>query len=172
MIQKIMISFLMFVSLKAVAISELPPAISQVQPKLTKVGEGLMTFWGFDVYDISYWSMVNDWKPDTHYALALTYKRNFVKKDIVNRSIEEMRGQGWDEAKLQKWRADLDKVLVDVSKGDVLIGLNLPGEGAVFYKKDTETGRWSDPELSQAFFGIWLSPKTSAPKVRKKLLKI
>lgn len=172
MILKIMISLIMLVALSAQAINQLPSEISQVQPKLVKVGEGLMTFWGFDVYDISYWSTTSDWKLDSHYALALTYKRNFAKKDIVNRSIEEMKTQGWDEKKLQKWRADLDKVLVDVSKGDVLIGFNLPGEGAVFYKKDIETGRWSDPELSQAFFGIWLSPKTSAPKVRKKLLKI
>ena len=57
-----------------------------------------------------------------------------------------------------------------MSTGDRLLGVHLPGRGAQFYANGKPQGEIADPEFARLFFGIWLSEKTSAPKLRLTLL--
>ena len=45
-----------------------------------------------------------------------------------------------------------------------------PGQGAQFWFNGASRGRVADPLFSERFFGIWLSPQTSEPGLRGKLL--
>jgi hypothetical protein len=56
-----------------------------------------------------------------------------------------------------------------VKEGDHITGVYIPGQGAVFFHNDQRTGRL-DQTLAQAFFSIWLDPKTSEPDLRTALI--
>jgi hypothetical protein len=50
------------------------------------------------------------------------------------------------------------------------MGVHLPGNGAQLLVNGKASGEIRDTEFARLFFGIWLSPKTSEPKVRAALL--
>ena len=54
--------------------------------------------------------------------------------------------------------------------GDRIMGLYQPGSGAVFRFQGRTVGEVADPEFARLFFGIWLSPQTSEPRLREALL--
>lgn len=61
-------------------------------------------------------------------------------------------------------------VFPDVKAGERLTGVNLPGVGAQFRAKGRVLGEIRDPEFAKLFFGIWLSPQSSEPRMRQSLL--
>ena len=64
----------------------------------------------------------------------------------------------------------MTKIFPDVKKGDHITGVYRPSEKAVFFFNQKLLGELSDPELAKRFFGIWLSPLTTEPKMRLHLL--
>jgi hypothetical protein len=89
----------------------------------------------------------------------------------VQASIEEMQRLGSaDDARLARWKLDLERVFPDVRSGDVIHGLHLPQHGAEFYHQGKLTGRIEDVEFARAFFAIWLDPRTREPELRARLL--
>lgn len=64
----------------------------------------------------------------------------------------------------------MKKIFPDVEEGMQLTGVYVPGQATRFYRDGLFIGEVSDPEFGPAFFGIWLHPKTSAPKLRAALL--
>ena len=61
-------------------------------------------------------------------------------------------------------------MIPDVRTGDRVMGIHQPGVGAAFWVNDKNTGEIQDAEFARLFFGIWLSPNTSEPKLRDALL--
>jgi hypothetical protein len=57
-----------------------------------------------------------------------------------------------------------------VAKGDRITGVQRPGESARFFLNGKPIGEVRDAEFARRFFGIWLAPKTSEPKLRLALL--
>ena len=57
-----------------------------------------------------------------------------------------------------------------VGKGDRLTGVNVPSRGAAFFHNGKPIGEIVEPAFAQAFFGIWLDPRTSRPDFRSRLL--
>lgn len=150
----------------------LPDMLMREVPGLRARGDGTMRFFGMKVYDIRLWIAAAAYSPREPFALELVYDMNLKGKDIAVRSVKEMRGLGYrDENKLNHWEAEMTRIFPDVKPGDTLIGLALPGKEARFYNRDKFIATVADPEFVEAFFGIWLSEKTSAPSVRKKLLE-
>ena len=64
----------------------------------------------------------------------------------------------------------MQRVIPDIKKGDRIMGINQPGAGAQFLVNGKASGEIRDAEFARLFFGIWLSPKTSEPKLRTALL--
>jgi len=149
----------------------MPAYAAQALANFVLQGEATMRFMGFRVYDIALWRAKDALGPDTPYALTLTYAHAFASDAIAARSIHEMRAQGIsDEPRLAGWQLALENTLPDVAAHDTLIGIAYPGKHADFYAGDRFLGRIEDSEFVAAFFGIWLSENTSAPRVRAKLL--
>ena len=73
-------------------------------------------------------------------------------------------------ARLKSWEQALGGAFPDVRKGDRLIVIHRPGEGTVFLANGLQTGTIADPAFGRFFFGIWLSPQTSEPRLRDALL--
>ena len=149
-------------------------ALNAALPQHRLVGKGRLTVWGVKVYDAWLWAMPG-FRPenlaDQPFALELAYLRDFTSKDIAERSLAEMRRTApISEQQGQVWMDELLRVIPNVKKGDRLIGIHRPGTGAQLLVNGKVSGEIRDVEFAQLFFGIWLSPRTSEPKVRAALL--
>ena len=154
--------------------SEVRPELTGALPQAQRIGTGRLVVWGFQVYDARLWAQpgfraVNfDRAP---LALELSYLRAFKAEEIAERSIKEMRrSQPVSDAQASRWIADLLRVIPDVRSGDRVMGVHQPGVGAAFWVNGKNTGEIQDAEFARLFFGIWLSPNTSEPKLRDALL--
>jgi Chalcone isomerase-like len=148
----------------------LPTLVTAELPSLKRLGDGRLRFLGIHVYDASLWA-AGAFGFERPFALDIRYAMNVKGRDLSQRSIKEMKGQGHTDAgKLTRWEAAMDSVFPDIKPGDRLVGIHVPGKEARFYSNDRLLGTVADPEFARAFFGIWLDEKTSEPKLRAKLL--
>jgi len=143
-------------------------------PVAALLGQATMRVWGFDVYQASLWVAPGfDAANYTQhpFALELSYLRDFAGADIAKRSLSEMRRQGpIDSAVEARWEAQMRAVFPNVKARDRITGIHQPGFGAVFLGNGRPLGDIRDPAFAKAFFGIWLSPQTSEPRLRTALL--
>ena len=150
------------------------PELGPLLPQHQLIGKSRLTVWGFQVYDARLWAapgFKSDSLPTHSFALELAYLRDFANTDVAKRSILEMRRSAEiSEAQSKVWTAEMLRVIPDVKKGDRIMGVNRPGVGALFLVNGKPSGEIRDTEFARLFFGIWLSPKTSEPKLRSALL--
>ena len=152
-----------------------PPAeVAAELPGARLLGSGRLTYFGLHVYDARLW--VNDAFNVDNFAklplaLELEYARSLVGKLIAERSLDEMkRVGGFSEEQGQRWLAAMTQTFPDVNKGNRLTGVHRPGESARFFLDGKLRGEVNDADFARRFFGIWLSPQTSEPKLRAALL--
>lgn len=147
-------------------------AAGEVLPRDWRVqGQGEMRWFGLRLYQASLWAPHGRWQAGQPYALELRYARDIASGRLVQASIEEMQRLGSaDDARLARWKLDLERVFPDVRTGDVIHGIHLPQRGAEFYHQGQLTGRIDDVDFARAFFAIWLDPRTREPALRASLL--
>ena len=155
-----------------VAAPVLPAQATTGMPSLKAVGGGLLRIFGFQVYNAYLWtpegSTFDQAKP---YVLDIHYLRTSSARQLAERSIDEMRGQGTgSEAVYAKWITEMQRVFPDVKEGDRLIGVATPTRTAKFFYNGTYRGEVADAAFTEAFFGIWLNEKSSQPGLRERLL--
>ena len=153
---------------------ELPLDVASAIPNAEVVGKGKLTFFGLDVYESSLWTTPSFRGlafENYSFALELHYLRNFTAIDIAKRSIDEMqRIEPVPDQKVALWIKTLSEAFPNVKKGDRIVGVHKPGFGVTFWHNGKRSGEIRDADFSRQFFGIWLSPKTSEPKLRQALL--
>jgi hypothetical protein len=138
-------------------------------PTPKPVGEGQLRRWGFLIYDATLWSSNGKYESTEPFALRLSYARTVSRDQIVDASLDQMHELGIDVAQHPDWSEKLRQVFEDVTKGDSLTGIYMPGKGAVFFYNNRLTGQ-IDEALARAFFSIWLDPQTTEPDLRLSLL--
>ena len=150
-----------------------PPELNAL-PGARLVGKARLTVWGFDVYDARLWAPAPFRAGSfgaSALALELVYLRSFQAADIAERSLKEMRrSQPVSDAQAAHWKAELLRVIPDVRQGDRITGVHRPGQGAAFWINGRASGEIPDADFARLFFGIWLSPDTSEPRMRDALL--
>jgi len=162
-----------------VALLSLPLAL-RAQPSelagLRLQGQAPMRFFGLLIYEARLW--VGENKVDAQnwttqdLALELIYARSLSGKEIAKRSLVEMRRQAEiPEARGQQWLAEMEAAFPDVKAGDRISGVQEPGRAAQFHINGRAGRRIADAEFARLFFGIWLSPQSSEPGLRAKLLE-
>lgn len=141
-------------------------------PELKARGGGLLRFFGFQVYNVYLWTPAGaSFDRNQPYALDLQYLRSFSASQLAERSIQEMRGQGTgSEAVYPKWQSEMQRVFSDVKEGDRLTGVLTSKKTARFFYNGAYRGEIADAAFADAFFGIWLSDKSSQPQLRDRLL--
>jgi hypothetical protein len=158
-------------ALAEVSAPELAPAVLTLMPELKLRGGGEQIFLGLSVYDGYYWGPGGGWSPDQPFALELVYHRRLYGAMIAERSVEEMARLGYGTPRQrERWGEQMRRIFPDVDEGDCLIGVNLPHEGARFFRNGAPIGSVDDRNFARAFFAIWLDPRTSEPALRKRLL--
>lgn len=135
------------------------------------VGSGRLSVVLWDVYDATLYAPYGQWSAEKPFALSIRYFREIEGADIANRSVEEIRKQGFaNEEQLAKWKIQMQHIFPDVKNGTELTAVYTPRKSTDFYSDGKPIGSIKDAEFGTHFFNIWLSEKTSEPKLRKKLL--
>lgn len=151
-----------------------PPEIAAELPGVRLLGSGRLRFLGLQVYEARLWAprpLADDDYARVPLALEIEYARRLVGRLIAERSIVEMRRlTAFDDARAERWQSQLTAILPDVDRGDRLTGVQRPGASTRFFANGRAIGEVRDPEFTQLFFGIWLSPQTSEPQLRAALL--
>lgn len=152
-----------------------PPREVQAQlPQARRAGSTRMRFLGWSVYDADLWVAPGFEAAQyaTHpIALELRYLRSLGGKSIAERSVQEMRRGGpLDAATEQSWLQAMVDAFPDVKEGDRITGLHSPAAGTRFVYNGTLRATVADPAFGPRFFGIWLAPWTSEPRLRSELL--
>jgi hypothetical protein len=149
----------------------LPTAAAALLPSVVAIGGGQLTFLGLAVYDGFYWATSPSFSTHAPFALDLHYHREIPGERIATRSLAEIEklGRGTAEQR-RRWLDAMRGVFPDVRPGDRLTGVNVPGTGVRFFRNGVAAGRVDDVEFADAFFSIWLDPKTSRPDFRRSLL--
>jgi hypothetical protein len=178
------LAFAQTVSPATLATSSVPaPATTKLQPpELTPYGatwlakgSGVLRFFGFKVYDATLWLPTEStaFTFARPLALEIRYATNVKASDIVNTSlIEATRISGASSAQVTAWTASMTSIFVDVKPGDRLTGVHVPSVGARFFLNGKLLGESNDVEFSEAFFRIWLDPKSRKPELRASLLAL
>ncbi len=149
----------------------LPPAVSTLIPDSRLQGQGELTWFGLSIYHGYLWAPGRAWVTDRPFALDLHYRRGLDGSIIAERSVEEIRNLGYGTSELRTaWGNAMRRIFPDVRPGDRLTGVHLPGYGARFFHNGQAIGDIADSGFAEAFFGIWLHPKTSRPDFRRQLL--
>ena len=150
-----------------------PPELAADLPGATWRGAGPMRFFGLAVYDIRLWSpaaLIGDGSAQP-LALELVYARKLAGEQIASRSLDEMRRIGsFGDTEAATWLAAMVQIFPDVQAGDRLTGVQRPGQSARFFFNGQRRGEVVDADFTRLFFGIWLSPRSSQPRLRAQLL--
>ncbi|MBL0728683.1 chalcone isomerase family protein [Piscinibacter sp. HJYY11] len=156
------------------AVQARPAELSTELPGAKLQGQGLLRFLGLRVYNARLW-VAEGFKPEEYalhpVALELEYARDLVGKLIAERSLVEMRKVGdVPQDKGNAWLAAMEQAFPDVKAGDRITGLYKPGEGMRFFVNGKAGREVRDAAFAQLFIGIWLSPRSSEPALRRALL--
>ena len=150
-----------------------PPELATELPAARWRGTGTLRFFGLHIYDSHLWSadaITGDGAAQP-LALALVYARGLVGEQIASRSLKEMRRIAEvSDAQAARWLPAMIRLFPDVQAGDRLTGIQRPAASTRFYLNGKLRGDVDDADFTRLFFGIWLSPRTSEPRLREQLL--
>ena len=144
------------------------PVWSQVSFKA--VGEGVMSYMFWDLYRAKLATTDGDYQAGEHpVRLTLTYLRDIEASDIVKATFDQWRHL--DKAQyVSEYGDTLQGLWPDITEGDSLaFETNEQGVGTFYYNGE-KLQTIEQQAFSEAFLAIWLSPDTSEPKLRQKLI--
>lgn len=143
-------------------------------PNAQWLGGAQMRFLGLRIYEARLWAgagFTSSAYAQSPLALELEYARSLDGSAIAERSLQEMRRVGpITAAQAQRWLAAMQALFPNMQAGDRMMGLYLPEVGVRFWHNGTLRGTVAEPEFGRYFFGIWLHPNTSEPRMRTALL--
>ncbi|PUA30213.1 MAG: hypothetical protein B0W54_06790 [Cellvibrio sp. 79] len=158
------------------AIEDNASPIETVQPSVpgaAVVGRGILSYAFWDVYEATLFAPAGVWDSNKPFALSIEYFRAIKGKDIADRSVQEIRQQGFtNEVTLAAWNSQMKTIFPDVKKGTVLTAVYIPNKQTTFYKGADIIGVIKGDDFGKSFFGIWLAEKTSEPQLRRALLDL
>ncbi|MBV7534962.1 chalcone isomerase family protein [Duganella sp. sic0402] len=142
-------------------------------PQAQALGGGDLTWFGLRIYRATLWSASRPFDSTQPFALQLHYYRSISRERLVDTSMDEIRRLNrapLPAATRSRWEALLSSAFVDVSEGDELIGVYLPGRGMRLYNRQRLLAELDDQVLARAFFDIWLNPESRDQKLRQRLM--
>jgi hypothetical protein len=154
--------------------SPTPTEVTQAISSARQLGQSRLVVYGFNIYDAKLWTGENfvaaNYSAEP-FALELRYLRSFKGSSIAEISLKEMRKLGKvSDEKAATWLTEMKRTFPDVKKNDVLVGIHRSDGSASFTLNGKPIGDVRDEEFTRLFFGIWLSSKTSEPKMRNELI--
>ena len=166
--RSLIVMALLFLPVSGMA-AQKPTELSGVIRAKNPVGVAQLQKLFMDVYAIEFWSDSGNWKRPP-YALSITYNMNFSTEELVERTYDEMRHVSeLPDEQLRAHTEQLRMIYPSVREGDRVTALRKK-TGTYFYHNGKRIGNIRGSAFADAFFGIWLSPKSSEPEMLQQLL--
>ncbi len=154
--------------------STLPESVLKSDYQLHRVGAGELSWLGRPVYQASLWNgpgRFSGYSAGEPVALSLWYQRSFSRDELLRITSTAWRLLGSVEpAQRERWLASLRGFWSDVSPGDNVTTVVLPGESTRFYDGSGFMGEIDDPDFGPAFLAIWLDSRSVVGDLRVQLL--
>ncbi|MBB1437145.1 chalcone isomerase family protein [Shewanella sp. SG41-4] len=140
---------------------------------LIEVGTADMSLLWLDIYSAKLFSIDGKYQANRFpMTLDIQYHRDIDAIDLVDATIEQWQHLGVTKANIELYRQQLINAWPNVKQGDRLtFKVNTP-EDAAFLLNDTPYYQVSNAQFPEAFLDIWLSEKTSHPKLRNQLIGV
>jgi hypothetical protein len=139
---------------------------------LKLVGEAQFSVMFWDIYQSRLFTKSGSFEEiDTSVIFEITYQKDITKENLIDRTVEQWQKMNVLEAKYSAYVSSLLLLWPDITSGDSL-ALQVADESSHFYFNDNYLGSIEGQDFAQIFLGIWLSPKTTQPKLREKLLGV
>ncbi len=143
--------------------------------QLPVVGTGKFTYLFWHIYNAKLMTQTGqfiDYQASSPMVLSLTYQRDISMIDFVDATLDQWQHiHGKVEPRHQQWAELLKNIWQDVKQGDNLSCQRLNNSQVEFYLNGQFIGEIKDSQFADEFLDIWLSEKTSAPELRRQLLK-
>jgi hypothetical protein len=142
---------------------------------LSKLGDDQLKWFGLKIYRASLWSESNASAENLYtntVLLTIDYDLNISKQKLLQNTRKEwQRLDGQLDPKEEAWLEEVEGIFTDVTAGDSISSLFIPGKGTHFYLGQREIGYIKDNDFGPAFLAIWLDPNTREKRMRKNLLR-
>lgn len=139
------------------------------------LGNYRLSYFGFNLYDIqAIIEKADIGKADrSKVAIHVRYNRDISKEDLMESTFEEVaQVSGKDKGYvIANYRKTLEKLFFEITEGDEKLAIK-NGANFKFFYNDKLIDDFDDQFFADNFIGMWLSKKTSRPKMRQNLLNI
>lgn len=99
----------------------------------------------------------------------IEYLKDISSKDLISRTVEQWQHLNIKKNTFATYLPQLKAIWPNITSGDSL-ALLIENNKSSFYFNDEFIGSIDKEDFGELFLAIWLSPNTSQPKLRKKLL--
>lgn len=139
---------------------------------LELVGEARFSFLFWDIYQSQLQTSSGQYPVDIEKEsifYEIQYFIDITQENLLESTVEQWQHLGISANVYQKYIPELSTIWPDISEGDIL-ALFVQANHSCFYFNGEYIGKIVEPEFADNFLAIWLSEKTSEPKLRRKLL--
>jgi hypothetical protein len=158
----------------AAVASTLPAPVVEQGYALLKVGGGELKWLGLPIYDASLWTSTGRYTgigEGGTVALSLWYQRAFKREELLGITETAWRRLGQTETtQRERWLAELRRAWSDVTPGQNVTTVVVPGGPTRFYDQRGRFAQVDDPAFGPAFLAIWLDPRSVVRDLRRQLL--
>ncbi len=147
-------------------------ALALPTQSLTPIGTATLKKMFWTIYDSTLYSEDGLYQGiEPNLALAITYRRAIASRQLIDSTRSEWRKMSlYKREQSEAWLGLLSDIWPDVEKGDVITLHVGDGLASTFYFNGQAVGTIDSADFTQDFLAIWLSPDTSYPALREKLM--
>ena len=147
------------------------PLVDQGNQALRKCGAARLKVLFWDIYESSLYTPDGTWSEGIRpLRLDIRYLRAISALDLVKQTGKEWAEQGKSSPQHMVWQGELLSIWPDVTEGDVISLAIDPSGVSTFLFNGNAIGTIGDPQFGEDFAGIWLSPDTTRPALRRQLI--
>ena len=146
-------------------------SIAQPLSELETVGTAKLRVLFFDIYTSELKTESGEYTDGIRpIQLKIIYERNIKSSALIKQTKKEWDAQMANDKNQLSWIKTLESIWPNIESGDTLtFELYKNGKNQFFYN-ERAIGSVNDPNFGENFLDIWLSPKTTRPKIRREML--
>ena len=147
------------------------PLLANPVAELQPVGSATLKVFFWTIYNSTLYTedgTYTDIEPNL--ALQITYRRNIASRELLAKTEEEWQKTSPGHKSQHTWLSKLDEIWPDVRRGDVIVLRVNSSFASDFYFNDKFIGAIEDREFTEQFLSLWLSERSSYPKLRNILI--
>ena len=135
-----------------------------------QVGKATFSVLWFDIYQSELFTPSGKYdKDEKNFVFRISYLKPISSEELIERTVEQWQHIQYPKEWYEKFLPRLKTLWPDIKAGDQLMMVTSENQSEFIYNGQS-IGAIEDKQFGHLFIDIWLSPKTSQPKLRQRLL--